>query len=577
MSAGLLRNPIHRTRGLVPALPLVALVTLLVAIPVVLLVTYAFRESSFAGVGAGPTLEQFKEVFESKAAVRLIVRTVGMSVLVSTIACALAFVFSYGVTFRLKPRAAMILLAVVLSAGIASFLARIFAWGTILGTNGLINSALIYLNVIEKPLGFLFFGYFATTVTMVYLYLPVALLIVYGAMRNIDPRSIQASNDLGAGRWRTAFRVVAPQTRTGLVAAFVLLLLMTSADYITPRLVGGTSGQMIGVLVRDLALSSGNTPAAAALAISYLALLAVAVCCGFFLLKLVAKLAHGRTRIVDQLSAWFVLHGPSTFTSRSFSRPASFVVAIFLIVPTLCVVLFSLNDSNTLGLPIQGFTLEWYPDIVNKPGFTDALTNSVTIVLAAALLAPLIAIPYALVLQRAKGVGRYVLWSVAILPWLVPGVLLGLGLLIAASANNVQLGVNVTMFVHVLIVAPIMVMVVYVQLVSLDPRLSEAARDLGSSAFRAFRTVILPLIVPSILGAMLIGAAYSLDEILVTSFTIGNESTLPVWLLGQSRRGFNPGIDALAVMLTCGTISLFVAALLVQRTLSTRTMGGEVR
>jgi ABC-type spermidine/putrescine transport system permease subunit II len=123
----------------------------------------------------------------------------------------------------------------------------------------------------------------------------------------------------------------------------------------------------------------------------------------------------------------------------------------------------------------------------------------------------------------------------------------------------------ITALAHVLLIAPIVILVVHARLSTMDPVLMEAARDLGSSSRQALRRITLPLILPSIVGAALLAAAYSLDEILVTTFTIGTDSTVPVWLLGQARVGFTPGINALGVMLLSATLIMFALAVSASR------------
>jgi spermidine/putrescine transport system permease protein len=146
--------------------------------------------------------------------------------------------------------------------------------------------------------------------------------------------------------------------------------------------------------------------------------------------------------------------------------------------------------------------------------------------------------------------------------------LIGTSLLVAASDQGIRLGVGVTALAHTLLVAPIVILVVYARLSAMDPSLVEAARDLGASPMKALRTITFPLILPSIVGAALLAAAYSIDEILVTTFTIGTDFTVPVWLLGQARIGFSPGINALGVMLMGGTLLMFgLAAFALRRAL----------
>jgi spermidine/putrescine transport system permease protein len=131
---------------------------------------------------------------------------------------------------------------------------------------------------------------------------------------------------------------------------------------------------------------------------------------------------------------------------------------------------------------------------------------------------------------------------------------------------------------HVVLLVSEIVIIVYARLVGIDRHLVEAARDLGSSATGALRRVVLPLLLPAIVGAALLAAAFSLDEIFVTSFTIGGDNTLPIWLLGQSRNGITPGINALGVMLLVGTLVSFALAVAIgRRTVLSTGHGEELR
>lgn len=556
--------------------PFVVLCIILIGAPLALLVTYAFRSSSFAGVGAGPTLDQFQAVFQSEGTLRVILKTVAVGIAVASLVTALALVIAYGATFRLRRRTALIALMVVLGAGLASFIVRIYAWGTILGTNGLANRSLEQLGLIDRPLGFLFFGYFAIVVTMTYVYLPIGVLIVYGAMQDIDPRTVEASRDLGVGRWRTLTRIVMPQGRAGLLGCFGLTAVLSAADYITPQIVGGVRGQTIGTLIRDKALSSLDYPAAAALALSYIAIFILVVAAAAGGWRLTHPLRRRLSRTLDVWGTRLVGRTPAFLARVSFSRPTTAILVAYLVAPTVVVLVFSFNSSITLGLPWKGFTLDWYPNIIGKPGFTDALSNSLEIALIAVLGSSFIGVPYAMSLKRFRGRTQRFLWGMVLLPWVIPGVLLGLGILTAADQQGLQLGVAVTAAVHVLLLAPIVILVIYARLIAMNPELTEAARDLGSSPARAFRTVTLPLILPSLIGAALICAAFSLDEILVTTFTIGSNNTVPIWLLGQARLGFTPGVNALGVMLMSGTVLFVAIAIVTLRRVSSRTpLGGS--
>lgn len=555
--AGAAPDVAHRRAGMLAAagtLPVVALVSLLVGVPTILLLTYAFRESAFAGVGPGPTLDQFTALWDSASYPRLVVRTLLISVGVSLIVTAFAVVVAFAVKFRLSRRVALIILGTALASGVASFLVRILAWGSVLGSNGVINSSLELTGVTNGPLNFLYFGIFAVIVTMVYVNLPIAILVVYGAIQDLDQHAVEAARDLGAGRWRTVTQVVLPQIRGSVINTFILTLILSSADYITPSLVGGTQGYMLGELIKTEALNNADLPRAAAMAFGFITVIICALAMVWFLGRVLRPLATVLSPFINRVGTRLVRTAPAWSSTRSISRPATIACFIFLVTPTLLVLVFSFNNSSTLGLPWEGFTTRWYGDIISRAGFGDALSTSLRLMVVGVLGAMIAGTAFAFGTQHVLGWRRRVLVSLAALPVVLPGILIGLGILTVASAMGAPLGYWPTAAAHVLVITPLVILVVSARLNSMNPELLLAARDLGSSPFRAFRTVTFPMILPSLIGAAVIGAAFSLDQLFVTTFTIGSETSLPLWIFGQARIGFNPGLNALGVMLVAWTL-----------------------
>jgi ABC-type spermidine/putrescine transport system permease subunit II len=138
-------------------------------------------------------------------------------------------------------------------------------------------------------------------------------------------------------------------------------------------------------------------------------------------------------------------------------------------------------------------------------------------------------------------------------------------LLTSFIATGIRLGVLPTAAAHILLVTPFIVLVVRTRLQKIPRAIEEAGRDLGSSAARVFRTVTLPLLAPSLLGAGILAAAISLDELLVTNFTIGAQATVPTWISSQMRAGLTPSLNAVAVLMLCASLLLIAGAALVLR------------
>jgi len=137
----------------------------------------------------------------------------------------------------------------VLSALTASYLVRIYAWRTLLGDSGIINSALMWGGVINEPLGYLLFSRVAVTLAEVSLFIPFAALAFYAALAGISPEYREGSRDLGAGPVQTLWRITIPLSGRAILAATAVIFFLACGDYITPILVGGPDSQTIGVVI----------------------------------------------------------------------------------------------------------------------------------------------------------------------------------------------------------------------------------------------------------------------------------------------------------------------------------------
>jgi ABC-type spermidine/putrescine transport system permease subunit II len=116
-----------------------------------------------------------------------------------------------------------------------------------------------------------------------------------------------------------------------------------------------------------------------------------------------------------------------------------------------------------------------------------------------------------------------------------------------------------------MLLLPYVVLVLRTRLATMDPRVEEAARDLGAGRLRTARTVVLPQIAPALVAATVLAAAVSLDELVVTNFAVGGDATVPVWVLGQLRQGVTPAINAIAVLLLVVPLALVALAALLLR------------
>jgi ABC-type spermidine/putrescine transport system permease subunit II len=230
----------------------------------------------------------------------------------------------------------------------------------------------------------------------------------------------------------------------------------------------------------------------------------------------------------------------------------------FLYLPIVFMVIFSFDESQTPGLPITGFTLRWYEELLGKRTLLLALTNSITVAAAVALLATLFGTLAAFVLVRGG-----IRWPNATriaftLPIMVPGVLIGVSLLIFfARALDIPLSLGTVVAGQLVFTVPFVVLIVASRLQGFDPRLEWAAADLGASPRQAIRYIVLPLIAPAILAGALISVTLSIDEFVITWFTVGAQPTLPTYIYTRIKFGVTPDVNAVATIMLAATLLIF--------------------
>ena len=176
----------------------------------------------------------------------------------------LGYPASFFITFRLRRAKNLALFLVVVSL-FTSYLVRLYAWYTVLGRDGLINTALKTFHLIDRPISFLLFSKWAVLIAFVNVFLPFTILILASSMQSIPADLLENSRDLGASAVQSFTKVVLPLTTPGLVAAFAYTFVLTSGDYITPALLGGKQSTTLASIVRDQFVTFGNQPGGAAL------------------------------------------------------------------------------------------------------------------------------------------------------------------------------------------------------------------------------------------------------------------------------------------------------------------------
>lgn len=206
----------------------------------------------------------------------LLVKSIAMSLAVTIAVIALAYPMAYFLAFRVQRNKALWLVLLTIPFW-TSYLLRVFAWKIVLGFNGAINSGLKSLGLIGEPLSFLLYNPLAVIITLVHAWVAFAVLPIYVSLEKIDRSLLEAATDLGDSRLKRFFRVTLPLSAPGTIGAALLVFIPTVGDYVTPTLVGGPGGSMIGNLIQELFLRQNNAPLGAAVSIVMMLLVGVFV------------------------------------------------------------------------------------------------------------------------------------------------------------------------------------------------------------------------------------------------------------------------------------------------------------
>ncbi|MFO0992185.1 MAG: ABC transporter permease [Hyphomicrobiales bacterium] len=176
----------------------------------------------------------------------------------------LAFLFAYAIRFKLG-RFANLFLVTTLITLFGGYLVKIYAWKSILGTDGVLNKAMLSLGLIAEPVNALVYSVNGVVITLTYFLLPFAVLPIYGSLRSVEDSALEAARDLGAMPWPVMRDIILPQCQTGLMTAFTLSFLISVGDYVTPRFVGGGAALM-GTFIENQFSFGFNWPLGSAMA-----------------------------------------------------------------------------------------------------------------------------------------------------------------------------------------------------------------------------------------------------------------------------------------------------------------------
>ena len=260
-------------QGLTLISPPLLYALLMLAAPLAMVVTFSFWSQNYLDLDTTITLKNYRDAWTKPIYRVLIMRSLNISIMVTIVTVLLAFPMAYFLSFRVKRHKALWLFLITIPFW-TSYLLRVFLWKVILGYNGVLNSALMGLGIIDEPMTFILYNVNAVVITLAHAWAPFAILPIFVELERIDRSLLEAAEDLGDGPVRRFFRVTLPLAMPGVMAATLIVLIPTVGDFITPKLVGGREGLMISNMIQIQFGKANNAPLGAALAITSMVIVA---------------------------------------------------------------------------------------------------------------------------------------------------------------------------------------------------------------------------------------------------------------------------------------------------------------
>lgn len=259
----------------------------LMVVPCAIIFAMAFFERGvYGGVDYGTaTIENFRRAADPLY-VSILLDSARIALTATLIALLLAYPAAFAIS-RARPALQPALLVLVMLPFWSNYLIRTYAWMVLLNREGVINTLLKRLGLINEPLHILY-NEFAVILGLIYSYSPFVILAIYASLQRLDPSYAEASSDLGAGPWSTFFRITLPLTLPGVAAGGVFVFVLSIGNFVTPDLLGGGRMQMVGNLIYDQFLTARDWPFGATLSMILIAVMMILL----FLQALAANRAH---------------------------------------------------------------------------------------------------------------------------------------------------------------------------------------------------------------------------------------------------------------------------------------------
>ncbi len=258
-----------RLYKLLVTLPPLAWVTVFLIAPYAFLFCFSFWSVRSQTIVHHWNLDNYRKLVSNPVYVQVLLRSMRIAGMVTALSLALSFPLAYYLSFRAHARKELLYQLVIIPLWV-SYLVRAYAWKTILGSDGVLNTLLQYTGLTRHPVEFLLYSPFAVVLTLTHIYTPFAFLPIYASLEHIPRSLVEASADLGASGFRVFRTVILPLALPGVIAGATFAFVLSLGDFLAPLLLGGPSGIMISNIVVSLFGAAYDWPLGAAISLGML-------------------------------------------------------------------------------------------------------------------------------------------------------------------------------------------------------------------------------------------------------------------------------------------------------------------
>ncbi|MBZ9818817.1 ABC transporter permease [Mesorhizobium sp. CA4] len=264
---------------------------ILLVLPILVVIAHSFWTQNYLTIDRTFTLENYRVALTEPIYRDLLRRSLYISLTVSLLTVALAYPIAYFISFHGGRHKSLWLFLITIPFW-TSYLLRVVSWKVILGYNGVLNSGLMGLGIIDEPSTALLYNSSAVIITLTHAWATFAILPIFVSLEKVDRTLVEAATDLGDGPLRSFLRVTLPLSAPGVISAALIVMIPTVGDYVTPKLVGGKDGVMIANAIQAQFGKASNWPLGAALSVTAMIIVSLMAGATVLVIRALQRLAR---------------------------------------------------------------------------------------------------------------------------------------------------------------------------------------------------------------------------------------------------------------------------------------------